>query len=89
MIPLNPCSLSNVIVAIPAVVLVNEVETPEILRPTPKSLTNWSVASLVILFFRSLVETSPRGLLFANVFADLGLSSILSLSSCGYKSTTF
>ena len=84
LIPLNPCSRLNPIVAIPA-----DESTVEIDRPTPKTLRILSTDSLVILFLRSLVTTSPRGALFANETAAGGLSLKLSLSNCGYKSTTF
>ena len=60
-----------------------------ILSAVPKSCSNLSVASLVILFLRLLVTTSPIGFLFANETADGGLSFSLSLSCCGYKSVTF
>ena len=66
-----------------------EPETPEISRPTPSFVSKVSVDSRVMLFFRSFVTTSPKGDLFANDFADAGLSLILSLSNWGYKSTTF
>ena len=81
--PPRLCLLSKVRVA-----RVFVVDTPEIRRPWPKSWTNWFNDSLVILFFSSFVTTSPRGFLRANDFAVGGLSSMLSLSLCGYKSTT-
>ena len=83
-IPLKPCSLSNVSVETPAVesILV-------IFNPWPKSCSNLSVASLVILFFKLLVTTSPIGFLLANDTEAGGLSFSLSLSCCGYKSVTF
>ncbi len=70
MIPFNPCSLPKVITAVPAVTEENVVETPTIDCPIPTSLTNLSTDSLVILFLRSLVTTSPSGALFANVDAE-------------------
>jgi len=83
-IPLKPCSRSNVSVVIP------DVESnPVILRPVPKSCSNLSVASLVILFLRLLVTTSPIGVLRANETDAGGLSFSLSLSCCGYRSVTF
>ena len=81
--PENPCSLSNVIVAIPAVAVVNIVVIPVIFLPIPKSSTNESKLSLVKLFVRSLDTTSPIGALFANDFIGPGLSSGLSLSNSG------
>ena len=66
-----------------------ELETPEISRPTPKDVSTVLMDSLVILFLRSFVTTSPRGARLANYLAEGGLSWILSLSSWGYKSTTF
>ena len=56
-------------------------ETPETSRPIPRLVSKVSVDSFVILFFRSFVTTSPRGDLFANDLADVGLSLILSLSN--------
>ena len=76
--PENPCSLSNVIVAV-----VNIVVIPVIFLPIPKSSTNESKLSLVKLFVRSLDTTSPIGALFANDFIGPGLSSGLSLSNSG------
>ena len=55
--------------------------TLEISRPTPKDVSTLLMDSLVILFLRSFVTTSPRGDLLANVLAEGGLSLILSLSS--------
>ena len=52
-------------------------------------LRNLLVVSLVILFLRSLVTTSPSGNLFANVVASGGLASILSRSYSGNKFTIF
>ena len=54
-----------------------------IFNPLPKSCNNLSVDSLVILFLRLLVTTSPIGSLFANDIAAGGLSFSLSLSCCG------
>ena len=54
-----------------------------------KDLRNLLVVSLVILFFKSLVTTSPSGNLFANVVASGGFASILSRSYSGYKFTIF
>ena len=85
MIPDIPCSLLNVIVEIPA----DRVVTLDILTPIPTSVINLSIVSLVILFFKSFVVTFPRGVRFANVFVELGESSTLSRSNCGYKSVTF
>ena len=62
---------------------------PVIFKPVPKSCSNLSVDSLVILFLRLLVTTSPIGSLFAKETAAGGLSFSLSLSCCGYKSVTF
>ena len=62
---------------------------PVTFNPLPKSCSNLSVDSLVILFLRLFVTTSPIGSLFANDTADGGLSFSLSLSCCGYKSVTF
>ena len=64
------------IVAIP-----EELITLDTSRPTPRLMSKVSVDSFVILFLRSLVTTSPRGDLFANVLAGSGLSLILSLSN--------
>ena len=47
---------------------------------TSKDLINLFVVSLVILFLRSLVTTSPRGNLFAKDSASGGFASILSRS---------
>ena len=66
----NLCALSNVIVAREVVVV-----TPLILWPIPSSVIKVSAFSLVILFLRSSVTTSPIGLLNANDFAEFGLSS--------------
>jgi hypothetical protein len=83
--PARPCSLAKVIVG---EVVVGS-ETLETSRPTPNLVSKVSVDSLVILFLRSFVTTSPRGSLFANDLAEGGLSLILSLSNWGYRSTTF
>ena len=77
-IPLKPCSLSNVSVETPVVE-----STLVILSPLPKSCSNLSLASLVILFLRLLVTTSPIGFRLANETAAGGLSFSLSLSCCG------
>ena len=53
----------------------------ETVGPKPNFLTAISAVSLVMLFLRSLVTTSPRGALLANVVADFGFSSGLSLSN--------
>ena len=76
----NPWGRSKVIVVIPAVV---SVVIPEILLARPKSWSNLSDDSLVILFWRSLVATSPRGCLLANDSDAGGLEWLLSLSSWG------
>ena len=47
-----------------------EVETPVTLLPYPRSFIILSVVSLVILFLKSSVATSPIGFLFANDTAD-------------------
>ena len=73
--PWRLCRLSKLILTLVFVVLI-----PVTLRPLPKSFINWSTDSLVILFFSSLVATSPIGVLLAKDFAAGGLSSILSLS---------
>ena len=62
---------------------VRNIPTVLIFNPTPKFLRSLSFVSLVKLFLRELVATSPRGLLFANDIAAGGLSLRLSLSSCG------
>ena len=71
------------------VALPEEFKTVDTPRPTPNFVSKVSVASFVILFLRSFVTTSPIGDLFANDLAEVGVSLILSLSNCGYKSTTF
>lgn len=58
-------------------------ETEDISRPYPRLVSNLSTDSLVILFLRSFVDTSPRGDLYANDLDDNGLSLVLSLSNCG------
>ena len=83
-IPLKLCCLSNVSVAVPP-----DDETFVIGKPIWKSFNTLSAVSLVRLFLRSLVTTLPTGDLLAKVFDAAGLSSILSRSSCGYKSSTF
>ena len=77
-IPARLCALSKVIVETPDEALT--VETP---IPTPNVVNNLSVFSLVILFLRSFVTTLPSGDRTEYDFDALGLSSILSLSSCG------
>ena len=72
------CARSNVSSDSPV-----SVPTVLIFNPTPKFLRSLSFVSLVRLFLRELVATSPRGLLFANDIAAGGLSLKLSLSSCG------
>ena len=84
-IPAKLCSLSNVTMGVDAPALLMLVT----LSPIPNVFTNASALSLVILFLRSSVWTSPIGDLNAKVFADFGLSSKLSLSSWGYRSVTF
>ena len=76
-------------VAVPAFCDENEVVTPVIDKPICKSFRILSAVSLVRLFLRSLVTTLPTGDLLAKVFDAGGLSSILSRSSCGYRSSTF
>ena len=83
-IPLKLCGLSKVSVAVPVTVV-----TPVIGKPMCKSFSMLSAVSLVILFLRSLVTTLPTGDLFANDFDAAGLSSTLSRSNCGYRSSTF
>ena len=56
---------------------------------TSNVFKNLFAVSLVTLFFKSLVTTSPIGNLFAKVVASGGLSSKLSLSCSGYKLTIF
>ena len=67
--------------------LINNKE--KMVKPLAKSCSSLSVASLVILFLRLLVTTSPIGVLRANETAAGGLSFSLSLSCCGYRSVTF
>ena len=69
-IPLSPCSLSKVSVVIPVVE-----SNPVIFRPVPKSCNNLSVDSLVILFFKLFVTTSPIGSRFANDTAGVDYHS--------------
>ena len=88
-IPLRLCCLSKVRVAVPAFCDENEVVTPEICKPSFKSFNTLSAVSLVRLFLRSLVTTLPTGDLLAKVLDAAGLSCMLSLSSWGYKSSTF
>ena len=78
-IPATLCQLLNVTVDIPPDNALEDV----IVYPIPKFVTNLLVVSLVILLAISLVIVLPRGALTANVVAGLGLSLILSLSSCG------
>ena len=68
----NPCGLSNVIVATPTLDDGNSVATPVTLFPYPISFTSLSVVSLVILFLKSSVATSPIGALFAKETAAGG-----------------
>ena len=56
-IPFKPCSNPRVIVEIPAEIAVTLV----ISIPKPTFLIRVSRVSLVILFFKSLVTTSPSG----------------------------
>ena len=72
----KPCGLSNVIVATPTFADGKEVVTPVTLFPYPRSFTILSIVSLVILFLRSSVATSPNGFLFANDTADGGFESL-------------
>ena len=51
-----------------------DVVTPVTSRPLWKALRVTSILSLVILFLRSLVTTSPSGDLLANETADCGES---------------
>ena len=88
-IALRLCCLSKVRVAVPAFCDENEVVTPVIDKPIFKSFNTLSAVSLVRLFLRSLVTTLPTGDLLAKVLDAAGLSCMLSLSSWGYKSSTF
>ena len=54
-----------------------------------KFFRNWFVVSLVILFFKSFVITSPIGNLFAYDTAAGGFASTLSRSYSGNKLTIF
>ena len=56
---------------------------------TSKPLIKLFVVSLVILFFKSFVTTSPIGKFFAKDDASGGLSLTLSRSYCGYMLTIF
>ena len=76
-IPAIPCSLLNVIVEIPA----DKGVTLDMLIPIPTSVKSLSIVSFVILFFKSLVVTLPRGVRFANVFVEFGESFTLSRSN--------
>ena len=78
-IPDNPWLLTKVIVEIPAEAGVAE----ETGIPIPIFFSVRSAVSLVILFFKSLVTTSPIGNLFANDFAAGGFEWALSRSICG------
>ena len=49
---------------------------PVIFKPVPKSCSNLSVDSLVMLFLRLLVTTSPIGCLFAKETAAVGLDPL-------------
>ena len=62
-IPLNPWERVVVIVAIPEEIG----EIDDTTGAIPNFLTATSTVSLVILFLRSLVATSPRGDLFATL----------------------
>ena len=84
-IPLKLWFCEKVIVDIPP----DNDEIFDMVNPIPKFLVAKSFVSRVILFFKSLVSTSPNGLLKAKDFAESGLSSALSRSNWGYKSTTF
>ena len=70
---LNPCSSVRLIIAF-VLLLVTE----SIVFVASNILRNLLVVSLVILFLRSLVTTSPSGNLFANVVASGGLASTVS-----------
>ena len=83
--PLNAWFLVNVTVEIPP--LSGRIEST--IRPPPSFVIKESADSLVILPFRSLVWTSPIGEESALDLVGPGLSSILSLSVCGYRSVTF
>ena len=74
----------NIRVAV--VVLSVTVETVSVISNVCKKLFT---VSLVILFLRSLVTTSPIGEFFAWDVASGGLSSTLSRSYSGYKLTIF
>ena len=80
----RPCSLSKSITAL--VALFSTVVIP---TDWSKFSKNWFVVSLVILFFKSLVTTSPIGNLFAYDEAAGGFASTLSRSYSGYKFTIF
>ena len=57
--------------------------TEAISLPIPRDLSVRSAVSLVILFLRSFVTTTPIGERFAYVFAVGGFASTLSRSNCG------
>ena len=84
-IPERLWSFPKVIVDKPALVA----DTLVTVNPIPSFFVSKSDDSLVILFFKSFVDTWPTGFLSANDVDGRGLSSLLSLSSWGYKSTTF
>ena len=63
--------------------------TDDIPMVASKDLRNLFVVSLVILFLRSLVTTSPKGNLFAKEVASGGFAFTLSRSYSGYKLTIF
>ena len=60
-IPLRLWFLSNVRVAVPFVAVANDVDTPVIVLPIWKLVRNLSRDSLVRLFLKSSVVTSPNG----------------------------
>ena len=83
--PEIPCSLENVIVCTPE----EREPTLDILIPIPISVSNVSTVSLVTLFFKSFVTTSPIGNLLAYDTAAGGLGLTLSRSYSGNKFTIF
>ena len=83
-IPPRLCSVVKE--TIPVVVLSSK---PPMDNPIPIFVNNLSFVSLVILLSGSFVITCPSGCLTAKDLDARGLSSTLSLSSCGYTSTTF
>ena len=80
----KPCSSVRLITAF-VLLLVTELMPIE----PSKFFRNWFVVSLVILYFKSLVTTSPIGNLFAYETAAGGFASTLSLSYSGNKLTIF